>query len=66
MDLPFARSLSHGSLGVTAAAGMSDCEHYGMAYGCNEECPVLRAGECELQDSENKELYATAIELYGS
>lgn len=36
---------------------MNECEKYGMTYGCDVDCPVLRAGECELQDSDNKELY---------
>ena len=36
---------------------MTGCERYGMTWGCNIDCPVLRAGECELKDDENKELY---------
>lgn len=42
-------------------AGMSDCESYGMTWGCDEDCPVLLRGECELQDADNKELYERAI-----
>jgi len=36
---------------------LTDCETYGMAHGCDTDCPVLRAGECVLQDTENKELW---------
>ena len=36
---------------------MSDCEHYGMSWGCDTECPVLRAGKCEIKDDINKELW---------
>ena len=44
----------------------SDCIAYGSSAGCNEHCPVLIAGLCELQDSDNKELYEKAMVLYGS
>lgn len=27
--------------------GMNECEKYGMAYGCNEDCPVYQRGECK-------------------
>ena len=37
--------------------GLSDCEEYGMWYGCDEHCPVLIEGKCELQETENKHLY---------
>lgn len=33
--------------GTYAFLGMSECEKYGMAYGCDEDCPVYRRGECE-------------------
>ena len=35
-----------------------DCYNYGIMSGCDIDCPVLRRDECELQDSDNKELYA--------
>ncbi len=38
-------------------ASMTACENYGMTWGCDIDCPVLKDGECELQDSENKEIY---------
>ncbi|ELC8463915.1 TPA: hypothetical protein I9Z35_000470 [Clostridium perfringens] len=31
--------------------GMSDCDKYGMTYGCDEECPVLNGGNCEIYSS---------------
>lgn len=36
---------------------MNQCEIYGMAHGCDTECPVLRAGKCELQNSDNAHLW---------
>ena len=57
--------MSELDLGITAASVMTDCEHYGMSYGCNAECPVLIAGKCELQNDENAELYKEAIENNG-
>lgn len=60
-DMTFARTITELDLGITAASVMTDCEKYGMTYGCNTECPVLVAGKCELQDDENKKLYKEAI-----
>lgn len=31
---------------------MSDCERYGMTWGCDIDCPVLRAGKCKLKDTD--------------
>lgn len=36
---------------------MTDCEKYGMAYGCDVDCPVLRDGKCQLKETENKHLW---------
>ena len=44
---------------------MTECEKYGMACGCTIDCPVLRAGECELMYTDNKELYEESCEEYG-
>ena len=60
-NMTFARTITEMDLGVTASSVMTDCEKYGMTYGCNTECPVLIAGKCELQDSDNKELYEEAM-----
>lgn len=42
-------------------ATMSECESYGMTWGCDVDCPVLREGLCELKDAENKELYEQVL-----
>lgn len=44
---------------------ISDCEAYGMCNGCDEHCPVLIAGQCELKDTDNKEIYKLSQEIYG-
>ena len=41
-------------------AGMTECEKYGMTYGCDGECPVFIAGECKLVD-EDPEGFRKAI-----
>jgi len=53
----FANTITEIDLGAMASSVMTDCEKYGMTWGCNTGCPVLRAGKCELKDDENKELY---------
>lgn len=37
-------------LGSNTFLGMSECEKYGMTWGCNEDCPVLQEGKCELYE----------------
>ena len=27
---------------------MTDCEKFGMTYGCQEDCPQLLRAECEI------------------
>jgi len=46
----------------TIYIGMSACERYGMTWGCDIDCPVLRTGNCKLKDSDNKELYEEFLE----
>lgn len=53
----FSSELAVRDLGVTASSVMTGCEKYGMTYGCDTDCPVLRAGQCELKDDVNKELW---------
>lgn len=43
---------------------LTDCEAYGMTGCCDENCPVLIAGKCQLQDTDNRELYQKAIEIW--
>ena len=49
--LDFAGTMAELHLGVTAASIMTDCEKFGMAYGCREDCPQLCRGECEIYAS---------------
>jgi len=59
--LEFAKEITKADLSVTASSVMSDCYKYGMTYGCDVDCPVLKSGNCELQNTDNKELYKEAI-----
>lgn len=45
--IDFANTLAL-SLGTTAASIMTDCEKFGMSYGCKPDCPQLERGECEI------------------
>lgn len=29
---------------------MTECERYGITWGCDEDCPVYQRKECELQE----------------
>ena len=62
MNVEFANTMAELDLGVTASCVMTDCERYGMCYGCDIHCPVLQRGECECED--NKELYQKYLEDY--
>lgn len=31
--------------------GMSECESYGMTWGCDEDCLVYQRGECQNEDA---------------
>ena len=57
----FARTINEHHLGIAAASIMTDCEHYGITYGCTVNCPVLMRGKCELMHDENAELYAECV-----
>ena len=48
----FARTLAD-----TISLSMTECERYGMCYGCDTGCPVLNDGNCEFQETENKHLW---------
>lgn len=37
-------------LNGTLPAGMTECEKYGMTYGCDGRCPVFIAGDCKCVD----------------
>ena len=35
---------------------MTECERFGMTWGCKEHCPVFERGECEIQ-KENERIF---------
>ena len=51
MKQEFANTMAELDLGTTASSIMTDCEKYGMCYGCDQFCPVLIAGKCDNEDS---------------
>ncbi len=51
MKQDFANEMAILGLGATAASVMTECEKYGMCYGCDQHCPVLIAGKCDNEDS---------------
>ena len=36
---------------------VDECHNYGIVNGCDVNCPVLIKGNCELKDTDNKDLY---------
>jgi DNA-directed RNA polymerase subunit RPC12/RpoP len=42
-----------------------DCFNYGSVSGCDENCPVLLRGECEVQEQNEKQLGLDHIPLSG-
>jgi hypothetical protein len=62
MKLGLGKTLTELSLGITASSVTDDCFNYGIVAGCDEDCPTLNAGRCELQETDNKELYELALE----
>lgn len=53
--MDFARTINNYS--DNAFLGLSDCEYFGMTYGCHPDCPVFLRGECEIQ-KENELLFS--------
>lgn len=47
-DMTFASEMGFSSLGTTAASIMTDCEKFGMTYGCQSDCPQLIRGKYEI------------------
>ena len=46
------------SLGSNNESRMeTDCEKFGMTWGCKEDCPVLQDGKCDI--------YASVTEFLG-
>lgn len=44
----FADTITEMDLGAMASSVMSDCEKFGMTWGCRPDCPVFQSGECNL------------------
>ena len=57
--LAFAKAINK-PLGIHV---QDDCTNYGITFGCDINCPVLRLGNCELKDDENKELYDSLLNI---
>ena len=38
-------------LGSHTSLIATECEKYGMTWGCNEDCPVLNEGRCQSYSS---------------
>ena len=36
-------------------SSMTDCERYGITWGCDEDCPIYQEGKCELQKENEKQ-----------
>ena len=34
---------------------MTECERYGITWGCDEDCPVFQRKECELQEENDRQ-----------
>lgn len=62
MKQGFANTIAVIDLGVTASSVMDDCFKYGITWGCDTECPTLRAGNCEQKDGANAELWAEVMQ----
>ena len=41
---------------------MTECERYGITWGCDKDCPVLQRKECELQEEVEEKLRDVLIE----
>lgn len=35
-------------------SNMTECERYGITWGCDEDCPVFQRKKCELQEENEK------------
>lgn len=33
----------------------TECERYGITWGCDEDCPVFQRKECELQEENDRQ-----------
>jgi hypothetical protein len=55
--LIFADTITEIDLGAMASSVMSDCEKFGMTWGCRSDCPVFQRGKCKDVFFENIETF---------
>ncbi len=48
-----AKSSFANTLADFISVGMTGCEKYGMAWGCDIDCPVLQSGDCENDETDD-------------
>ncbi len=53
----FADTITEMDLGAMASSVMSDCEKFGMTWGCRSDCPVFQSGKCKDVFFENIETF---------
>jgi hypothetical protein len=53
----FADTITEMDLGAMASSVMSDCEKFGMTWGCRSDCPIFKAGKCKEVFFENIETF---------
>ncbi len=53
----FADTITEMDLEAMASSVMSDCEKFGMAWGCRSDCPVFQSGKCKDVFFENIETF---------
>lgn len=50
----FANSICSYDEGLSYA-NMTECERYGITWGCDKDCPVFQRKECELQKENERQ-----------
>lgn len=58
--IEFANSVCANDKGLSYA-NMTECERYGITWGCDRDCPVFQRGECEIQE-ENENIFNKEVE----
>ena len=61
--MDFADTITEMDLGAMAASVMSDCEKFGMTWGCRSDCPVFQRGQCKEVFMENIETFTKEGDL---
>lgn len=55
--MTFANTATEIDLGAMASSVMTDCEKFGMTWGCRHDCPVFTIGKCKDVFFENIETF---------